>query len=184
MTAGICLERKGYCEVIRVETDGNPAFVGATLYAKYQTTNKVERLIRLGDLYELHEHISPISNLGHYVLKENGKVIDIRVQEGVCISKYRDVRECENGVIKKKEKPKARKYRVANARLVYVCEGVDYLYYFKPDTEEWSTWCIDEKTGVLKAVEIHYMSLIKNLIYREDISKLTKKEKEKLQYIK
>lgn len=36
MTAAIGIKRGSEIDVITVEKDGNPAFAGATLYAKYQ----------------------------------------------------------------------------------------------------------------------------------------------------
>ena len=102
MKCAICLESDNGYQTVTVDTDGSPAFVGAILYGKYQTLKRVEKLLKLGDLFELHETISPITNLGHYILKDGSRVQEVRLQEGVCISKYRDVRQIENGVIKKK----------------------------------------------------------------------------------
>lgn len=181
MKCAICLKSEKDYKTITVDTDGSPAFAGAVLYAKFQTAKVVERLIKLGDLYELHENISPVSNLGHYILKDGKRVQEVRLQEGVCISKYRDVRQIDGNLIKKNKPIKARVY--PNPKTVCLCEGVDYVYVFDADKEEWTTWGVDGKSNQFEQIKVHYMVYIKNLIYRDDMSDLTETEKGRLAYI-
>lgn len=181
MRCAICLEKGKDYHTITVDTDGSPAFVGAILYGKYQTLKRVEKLLKLGDLFELHETINPITNLGHYILKDGSRVQEVRLQEGVCISKYRDVRQIENGVIKKKSSIKPRVY--PNPKTACLCEGVDYVYVFNAAKEQWTTWGVDAKSKQFIKLKVNYMLYIKNLICREDMSELTETEKSKLSYI-
>ena len=181
MRAAICYKSNNDYKTIIVESDGSPAFVGATLYAKYQTTKIVEKLLKLGDLFELHESLYPVSSLGHYILKDGSKVQEIRLQEGVCISKHRDIRQIEGSMIKKSKVIKPRIY--LNPEMVCICEGVDYVYVFDAEKEQWTTWGIDMRSKKFEKLKINYALYIKNLIYREDINDLTETEKNKLSYI-
>ena len=182
MKCAICYRLNNEYKTITVDTDGSPAFVGATLYAKFQTCKVVEKLLKLGDLYELHEVMTPIPNLGHYILKDGSKVQEIRLQEGVCISKHRDIRQIEGSIIKKNKVIRPRIY--LNPKMAFICEGVDYVYVFDADLEEWSTWGVDLRNKEFGKLKINYFLYIKNLIYREDITDLTATEKNKLSYIK
>jgi hypothetical protein len=181
MKAAICYRQNNEYKTITVDTDGSPAFVGAILYAKFQTERAVEKLFKLGDLYELHETMTPIPNLGHYILKDGTKVQEIRLQEGVCISKYRDIRQIEGSIIKKSKMVRPRVY--LNPKMAFICEGADYVYVFDAEKEQWSTWGIDMRSKEFGALKINYHLYIKNLIYREDITDLTATEKNKLSYI-
>lgn len=183
MNAAICLEVENGYEVITVDIDGSPGFVGAVLYAKYQTLSKVKKLIKLGDLYELHENLKPVDNLGHYILKEGNQVKEVRKQEGVCISKKRDVRQIEGDIIKKAGNFSSRFYKYKSPFLVWLHEGVDYVYVFNPELEQWSTYAQNSRTTV-KEIKVDYHLYIKNLIYRDDLSELTREERERLEYVK
>lgn len=184
MTAAICYRTQdNKYKTITVEMDGNPAFAGATLYAKYQKAERVVKLIELGDLLKVGEKLSPKSSIGHYILYSGDKEVEKRLQEGVCLSKYRDIHQItKNNVIKRNKKEKPRLYD--NLTSVYICEGVDYIYSFDSENNNWSTWGIDYKTGYFKSLQIRYLPLIKNLIYRDDISELNDEEKENLKKIK
>lgn len=181
MKCAICLESDNGYQTVTVDTDGSPAFAGAILYGKYQSYKKVERLLKLGDLFELHEELNPVPNLGHYILKDGSMVQEVRLQEGVCISKHRDVRQIEAGRIKRKRPIKPRVY--PNPKMACLCEGVDYVYVFNKGKEQWTTWGIDSKSKQFEKLKIHYMLYIKNLIYREDMSGLTETEKNNLKYV-
>ena len=165
MTAAIGIKRGSEIDVITVEKDGNPAFAGATLYAKYQKAERVAKLIELGDLVKVDE---------------KGRV-EQRLQEGVCISKYRDVHQIKGSVVKRNKRQKARVY--SNLKVAYICEGVDYLYIYDTEKENWVSWGLDYKTGAFNKLKIHYIPLIRNLVYRDDIS-LTEEEKEGLSRLK
>ena len=181
MTAAIGIKRGSEIDVITVEKDGNPAFAGATLYAKYQKAERVAKLIELGDLVKVGEKLNPKSSLGHYILTDEKGRVEQRLQEGVCISKYRDVHQIKGSVVKRNKRQKARVY--SNLKVAYICEGVDYLYIYDTEKENWVSWGLDYKTGAFKKLKIHYIPLIKNLIYRDDIS-LTEEEKEGLSRLK
>lgn len=195
MDAAICLEVENGYEVITVDIDGSPGFTGAVLYAKYQTLSRVKKLIKLGDLYELHETLKPTDNLGHYILKEVSKVKEgnkvkeiskvkeVKLQEGVCVSKQRDTRQFEGDTIKKAGNFSSRFYKYKSPFLVWLHEGVDYVYVFNPELEQWSTYAQNTRTTV-KEIKVDYHLYIKNLIYRDDLSELTREEKERLEYVK
>lgn len=182
MRGAICLKTTVGLSTITVDTEGSPGFAGAVLYAKYQTEKDVRKLLKLGDLYELHEKTNPVDNLGHYILKEKEKVVEIRLQEGVCISKYRDVRQVEGSIIKRKSEIKPRIYK--NPKVAYICEGVDYVYVFDVKTSRWVTYGCDMRTNEFGQLKINYLLYIKNLVYREDISALSETEKNRLSYIR
>lgn len=185
VTAAICLETETGYDVITVDIDGNPAFCGAILYAKYQTEEKVRKLLKLGDLQELHEKIRPVPSLGHYILKEGKRVKEVRLQEGVCVSKKRDIRQIKNNIIKKcYTVTKARSYKCNNPYIVWINEGVDCLYLFNPKLERWTTYAKEIRSGKFKEIKVNYPMLIKNLLYRDDISELTEEEKQRLSYTK
>lgn len=184
MNAAICVRNEKGIRVIKVDTNGNPAFVGATLYAKYQTKSKVNALMRLGDLVSLGEAIRPTASIGHYVLKDGSRMLERRLQEGVCVSKSRDIRQMDGDMVLKNKPIKPRIYPFYDIEVAYISEGVDYLYLFEEDKEEWFTYGMDNwnnyKFGKMK---IDYKFYINNLICRDDISDLTRTEKNKLLYV-
>ena len=180
MTAGIGLYDGYTLKVITVDRNGNPAFVGSILYSKYQKIEKIKRLLKLGDLHELKENLNPLSSIGHYILKSKDKIEELRLQEGVTISKYRDIREIEDGIVKKNKVVKPREY--TNIKVAYICEGVDYLYVYNTITDIWTTWGFCYVTNCFDKIKVDYRLYVKNLVYREDISPLSKEEKKKLNY--
>lgn len=179
--AGIGIYENGKVKLITVERDGNPAYCGSLLYSKYQTIKRVEKLLELGDLFVVREKIKPISNLGHYVLVNGGKAEDIRLQEDVTVSLYRDVRVLENNIIKKSKKSVVREY--SSPRMAFESENVEYLYIYDKKFEEWETYAIDGKKKRFDEIWPSYRLLIKNLVYRDDITSLTKEEWERLNYL-
>ena len=183
MSAAICLELEQGIEVITVDKDCSPGYAGAVLYAKYQTLDRVKKLMKLGDLYELQENLKPVPNLGHYILIEDNSVKECRIQEGVCISKSRDIRKIEGNIILKGEEFRPRFYKYSSANLVYFYEGVDYVYTFNPQKEEWLTWGCNCYTNKLRPLYVRYKDYIKNLVYHDTLSELTSKEKAKLDYL-
>ncbi|WP_324823515.1 hypothetical protein [Sinanaerobacter sp. ZZT-01] len=182
MSAAIGIYEGNVIKVITVDNNGNPAFLGALLYGKYQTQERVEKIFKLGDLVELCERLKPESSIGHYVLKDGSKVKEVRLQEGVTISKHRDIRQVDGDLIKKNKPIKPRIY--PNPFTIYASEGVEFVYIYKPNCEEWETWGQHYKTHKFEKLVIDYMFYIKNLENREDITDLTLKEKEKLSYLK
>lgn len=178
MKAAICLRSGREYKTITVDSEGSPAYTGAILYAKYQDIKRVERLMKLGDLFELHENIKPVPNLGHYILKDGSRVIEVRLQEGVCISKSRDIRQMEGSVIKKNRPILPRVYE--NPEMAYICEGADFVYVFDDKDSTWNTWGLDFKTKNFGKIKVNYKLYIENLICRDVLSDLTPTEKEKL----
>lgn len=177
-SAAICLKTRKNLQVVTVDNNGNPAFLGATLYAKYQSVVKVQALIKLGDLVEVREKINPIPNLGHYILTDEDGFEERRLQQEVCIAKGRDVRSTEKSIIRRApQEYRARTYRKCDMRVIYLSEGVEFLYVYDAEERKWETWCKNLKTERFEKATINYSLYIKNLVYREDISPLTQREK-------
>lgn len=182
MRAAICYETAVGYKVIVVEEKGNPAYTGAILTAKYITDKKVRSLVDLGDLLLLGEELCPQTNLGHYIFyNRSEEEVERLIQERVCIAKSRDTRLYDLGVLRKKFEKDTREYESKNPRLVYVCEGVDYVYVYSKGS--WKTWGVDSKDGVFKNLVVHYDRYIKNLLFRDEMSKLTTTEKRKLKLL-
>lgn len=180
-SAAICIDFGNELKAIKVEAEGNPAFTGATLYAKYQQAAKVLKLMDQGDLYLLKEKIAPEAHCCHYILKNGALIKEVRIQDCTTVCKYRDVRQVDSkGVIKQERKIKARTYRLPIE--VYWGEKVEFIYIFDAKTETWSTYGIPFKSERFSELKIGYMNLVNNLVYREDIQDLTPMEKEKLKY--
>lgn len=182
MSAAIGMYENNEIKVITVDNKGNPAFLGALLYGKFQTKEAVEKIFKLGDLVELCERLKPEPSIGHYVLKDGSRVKEVRLQEGVTISKHRDIRQIDGYLIKKSKPIKPRIY--PNPFTIYASEGVEFVYVFNPICEEWETWGQHMRTCKFEKLSIDYMFYIKNLVNRDDITDLTLKEKEKLSYLK
>ena len=184
MSAGIFMDYGDCLRGIVVERNGSPGFAGALLYAKYQTPDRIEKLFALGDLLELQEKLKPQANIGHYVLLEKGKVKEVRLQEGVCVSKNRDVRTVDGNIIKKGHKIKLREYKSTEVVYPFITEGLDFLYVFDKSKGQWHTYCLNDEKNKVKEIKVDYTTYIRNLVYRDDISELTREEKERLSYIK
>ena len=182
MSAAIGVYEGNTIKVITVDNKGNPAFLGALLYGKFQSKEIVEKIFKLGDLVELCERLKPEPSIGHYVLKDGSRVKEVRLQEGVTISKQRDIRQVDGDLIRKNKLIKPRIY--PNPFTIYASEGVEFVYIFNPECEEWETWGQHMRTHEFEKLSIDYMFYIKNLENREDITDLTLKEKEKLSYLK
>ena len=175
MTGAICLLEKDKASVIQIGRDGNPAFAGAMLYSKYQTEEKVRSLMELGDLIELHEIISPTRYSDHYIEKRKGKAKKACLQPNVCVFADRDVFD-EN-----EKNHEAREY-TPNVKLVYICEGVDFLYVFNVKSGKWSTYAIDAFfEGEFRQLKIDYPFYVKNLLDRNDITVLSSIERTRLE---
>ena len=121
---------------ITVDEKGYPAYSGAMLATKYQKPAKVEKLIDLGDLVRLWEEVEPCPNHPHYIIKTGDKKRS-RLQERVTISKYRDIRVNENGVLKKQMKSEFKTYK--DEKDVYRGTGVEYVYIYDLKTKYWET---------------------------------------------
>lgn len=182
MSAAIGVYEGNTIKVITVDNKGNPAFLGALLYGKFQSKEIVEKIFKLGDLVELCERLKPEPSIGHYVLKDGSRVKEVRLQEGVTISKQRDIRQVDGDLVKKNKPIKSRIY--PNPFTVYASEGVEFVYIFNSACEEWETWGQHMRTHRFEKLAIDYMFYIKNLENRDDITELTLKEKEKLSYLK
>lgn len=184
MSAGIYVDYGDCLKGITVERDSSPGFAGAILYAKYQSIERVEKLLALGDLIELHETLKPSPSIGHYILLENEVVKEVRLQEGVCVSKNRDVRKMVGSLIKKNPKVKLREYKGNEVAVPFLVEGLEYIYVFNVENGCWKTFGLDRVTKSMVELRVNYMLYIKNLVYRDDISELTKEEKENLEYLR
>ncbi len=77
MSAAIGIYEGNAIKVITVDSKANPAFLGALLYGKFQTQERVEKIFKLGDLVELCERLKPEASIGHYVLKDGSKVKEV-----------------------------------------------------------------------------------------------------------
>lgn len=184
MSAGIFVNYGNCLRGITVDRNDSPGFAGAVLYAKFQTIEKIEKLLALGDLMELHENIKPVPSLGHYILLENDVVKEVRLQEGVCVSKSRDIRNLEGNVIKKGVKVKLREYKGTNVIYPFMTEGLNYIYVFDKEKGQWKTYGLSKNKKTVEELKIRYETYIRNLVYRDDISDLTPEEKANLKYVK
>ena len=89
-----------------------------------------------------------------------------------------DINHCN--IFLNKESGKLTLYN--NLKLDYPQE-VEYLYIYDKKYEEWETYAIDGKKKRFDEIWPSYRLLIKNLVYRDDITSLTKEEWERLNYL-
>lgn len=169
-------------KVITVENEGNPGYTGAILYIKYQTKDLIEKLLKLGDLRDLNENIEPPDPaMGHYVIKNGKKTKEARIQDRTIIAKYRDERQYENGEIVRNKPTKPRIY--PKPKSAAKREGVEFVYLFDIEREEWETWGVSYKNKKFERLKVDYKHYARNLEAKEVISDITSKELEKLRYI-
>ena len=136
---------------ISLKTWGSPAFAGATLVAKYGYLKKVEELIKLGNLETLGESVEPTKTI--YRQTKPVSTMSTEHQSQV----FNNIRQVFYGVDL----------------------TVDFIYVFDALTERWTTYEVNKENG-LRVRNIEYYPWVTNLIYRDDISDLTKAEKENL----
>ena len=67
--------------------------------------------------------------------------------------------------------------------MAFESENIEYLYIYDKKYEEWETYAIDGKKKRFDEIWPSYRLLIKNLVYRDDITSLTKEEWERLNYL-
>ncbi len=167
----------GTTRVITVDEKGYPGYTGALLVAKYQKIEKIERLIDLGDLVRLGEEVEPCPNHPHYITINGGKKRS-RLQERVTISKYRDIRVNENGILKKQKKSKYETYKTEIE--IYWGTGAEYVYIYNLKTKCWETFGIGNQIRRFTDLKINYKVYVDNLVDGEDIDDLTVEEKKNL----
>lgn len=193
--------RSGKIKVISVEMGGNPAYCGAILYSKYQQKEKVEELLKLGNLLYLGENVNPEPSKQHSItwrvrkanLCRKSKRWSLKVcgrtyveeftcellQKGVSVSEFRDTWLYINDRVEEKKNYKARTYR--SVRGIQKHYKVDLVYLYDECTGRWTTYGIDKATG--STIELDYLEYgpyIENLLYHGDISDLTRSEKYRL----
>lgn len=181
MSAAIGIYEDNKIKVITVDSECSPGYAGAILYTKYQTKDLVMKLLELGDLKELNEHIDPPdSAIGHYVIYQGKKIKEAKIQDRTTIAKYRDERQYVKGEIKRNKVTKPRSYPIP--KTAYMCEGVEFVYIFDLEREEWETWGVSYQNKSFEKLNIDYKHYGRNLEAKDVISDITSKELEKLKY--
>lgn len=181
MSAAIGVYEGNTIKVITVDSECSPGYAGAILYYKYQTKEKVEKLLELGDLSELNEYIDPPDPaIGHYVIFQGKKIKEAKIQDRTTVAKYRDERRYEKGEIKRNELTKPRSYPIP--KTAYICEGVEFVYLFDREREEWETWGVSYQNKEFERLKVNYKALARNLEAKEVISDITSNELEKAKY--